>query len=67
MLDDFLFVEMVCLILFWYCDFDVVCEGVVSDKVKIGMIKCGIGFVYEDKVGCCVICVVDFVDEVVFD
>lgn len=35
--------------------------------VKIGIIGCGIGLCYEDKVGCCVICVVDLVDDVMLE
>lgn len=41
------------------------CEVVCGKKV-IGIIGCGIGFVYEDKVVCCGLCVGDLFDMVFF-
>lgn len=50
--------EVCLLILFFYIVLDLVCEKVCGDKL-IGMIGCGIGLVYEDKVVCCGLCVGD--------
>lgn len=49
---------VVLLIMLYYIVLDQVCECVVGGKV-IGIIGCGIGLVYEDKVVCCGICIVD--------
>lgn len=64
--DNLMIVENMLLILLLYQDLDKLCEEVVG-VLKIGMIGCGIGFVYEDKVGCCIICVVDLGDEEMLD
>lgn len=56
----------VCLLIFdYYVVLDNVCEKVCGVKV-IGIIGCGIGFVYEDKVVCCGLCVGDFFDKEIF-
>lgn len=63
---DCLFIfEVMMLILLYYIVIDQVCE-VCKGVGKIGMMGCGIGFVYEDKVGCCVLCVQDLFDVKIF-
>lgn len=56
---EWLKISEVCLfIFFYYIVLDVVCEKVCGVKV-IGIMGCGIGLVYEDKVVCCGLCVGD--------
>lgn len=57
--------EVCLLILLYYVVMDYVWESVLG-KNKIGIMGCGIGFVYEDKVVCCGLCVSDLFNKEFF-
>lgn len=65
MLESFCVVENVILILLLYWELDVLWES-FNIGIWIGMMKWGIGFVYEDKVGWCVICLMDLKNLMIF-
>lgn len=66
MLERLWLVENVLLIFLIYSELDVFCEG-SNIVICIGIIKCGIGLVYEDKVVWCGLCVIDLVLDVIIE